>query len=244
MNPVPAQIKNSMLANMVVDKLPMKEAALKRRIGIELIILIVLTVVFLYVFPQRPIYVDAGLALFALLLIGLNWRFTRKVVWAQFPVDGEAPARFRQALKLTLLVTLLIAIVFLGTGIVIGYQQGGWAGAAKQIGNWHILLAIGIYFPWALLQQTLFQVYLLGRLLTLLPTATAITGTGIAYSLVHLPDPVLMLVTAGAGILWTWLYFRYRSLIPLALSHAFLGASFYYWIYGRDLYSSWQQFMP
>ena len=229
---------------MVVDKLLMKDAALKRRLGIELFILIVLTVVFLYVFPQRPIYVDVGLALFALVLIGMNRRFTRKVVWARFPVDGEAPARFRQALRLTLLITASLAGVFLLTGVVIGYRQGGWAGAANQVGNWHLLPAIALYFPWALLQQTLFQVYLLGRLLTLLPTKTAIAGTGIAYSLVHLPDPVLMLATAAAGIFWTWLYFRYRSLIPLALSHACLAASFYYWVYGRDLYSSWQQFMP
>ena len=29
------------------------------------------------------------------------------------------------------------------------------------------------------------------------------------------------------------------ELIPLAISHATLGPTFYYWVYGRDLFESW-----
>ena len=109
-----------------------------------------------------------------------------------------------------------------------------------RVGIWRILLAVAFYLPWALLQQTLFQFYLFGRLLTLLPPWLAVACTALAYGLVHLPDPVLSAFTALAGIFWSYVYNRYRRLLPLAVSHACLGAAFHYWVYGLDLAREWR----
>ena len=96
--------------------------------------------------------------------------------------------------------------------------------------------------PWALLQQTLFQFYLLGRLRTVIPTRSplfAIVLTGISYAMTHLPDLTVALVTSLMGVFWTSMYYRFRMLTPIALSHAVLGTGFCYWIYDRDLLDDW-----
>jgi membrane protease YdiL (CAAX protease family) len=129
------------------------------------------------------------------------------------------------------------ATLFLVLGILESRSEPG--GVAERVLNWHMLVAFGIYFLWALVQQFLVQFYLLGRLLTILPAAPAVVLTGLTYSLVHLPEIGVTAVTAVAGIVWTGIYRRYRVLIPLAFSHAFLGTTFYYWVYGRDLFGTW-----
>jgi hypothetical protein len=55
-------------------------------------------------------------------------------------------------------------------------------------------------------------------------------------------DLKTLFVTAG-GTLWSVLYFRYRQLWPLAVSHALVGTTFYYWVYGHDLASRWSAFL-
>jgi Type II CAAX prenyl endopeptidase Rce1-like len=67
----------------------------------------------------------------------------------------------------------------------------------------------------------------------------AIALTGIGYALVHLPDWGITVVSLLAGIFWSSLYYAFRVLSPLALSHAILGSTFYYWIYGEDLFGAW-----
>jgi membrane protease YdiL (CAAX protease family) len=64
-----------------------------------------------------------------------------------------------------------------------------------------------------------------------------------AYSFVHLPDIGVTLAAAVAGIFWTFLYRRYRVLLPLGLSHALLGSTFYYWVYGQDLFMVWKEML-
>lgn len=209
----------------------------------ELLTLGILTIIFLFAFPDRSLLVDASLALFALVVLALNARFTRNVIWAQFPPRGRKRHRTQACLTTVTATTLAVALVFFGFGLAIGSAQGGWSAAFARVSNWHILLAICFYFPWALLQQTLLQFYLLGRLRTLFPASVAIPCTGMAYALVHLPDLSTTVASAAAGIFWTALYNRYRLLTPLALSHAVLGSTFYYWIMGRDLAEAWKRFL-
>ncbi len=215
---------------------------LKIRIIVELVLLALLTVIFLFVFPKRNIFVDISLASLALLFVGLNSKFTRTAIWARFPSEIPEPERLPRCLSIIIPATILLMLACLGVGFYIGYLQTGRQGAVTRISNWHIIPALAFYLPWALLQQTLFQFYLLGRLLILLPVWLAITLTGIAYALLHLPDLGITAAVIAAGIFWTFLYYRYRCLIPLAFSHACLGAAFHYWIYGLDLAKEWQIF--
>jgi len=220
----------------------MNTTDLKGRLGIELLTLATIAMAFLVLVPKRPVYVEIALALLGLILLGLNINFTNNVVWKQFPPIEDKKTRTRAAYQAVLMVTVSLAVMCLGAGIVFGYVLNGWDGAWNRISNWHILITICMYLPWALLQQTLFQYYLLGRLLTLLGPKPAIFLTGIAFGLVHLPDFWITLTTVAMGIIWTYWYYRYRVLTPLAVSHATLGSTFYYWVYGRDLFEAWTQF--
>ena len=217
----------------------MRTPHLKTRLVIEIVVLVLMTTIFLLVFPDRHMFLDVSLALFALGLIALDARFTRTVVWARIPSPVPDRERLRRCLVVLIPTTLVLMLVCLGIGMATGYREGEWQGAFARVERWQIILAVGFYLPWALLQQTLFQFYLFGRLLILLPPWLAVTCTSLAYGLVHLPDPLLSAMAALAGIFWSSMYYRFRRLIPLAFSHACLGAAFHYWIYNIDLAREW-----
>ena len=220
--------------------------SVRQKVALELGIIAALTTVFLFLFPKRNPLLDVALAGFALLCLALSAGYTRKVVWAASP-PPVTENRLQRCLKVTLWVTVPTALVFLLIGMCIGYRESGWPGVSGRVLNWRILAAFGCYLPWALMQQTLFQFYLLGRLLALFPKGQpmpAVIITGLSFSLVHLPDVWTSLVTAVAGAVWTWIYFRYRLVWPLAVSHAALGSAFYYGIFGHDLAVEWRAILP
>ena len=216
---------------------------LRTRLGIELFTLVTMTITILALFPQRPSFVDFALALLGLLLLSLNFNFTKNVVWGQFLPSRGKKDRIRGSIKAIFVMTLLLMLLCLGAGLAIGFATNGREGAYHRVFNPKFLIVICIFIPWALLQQTLFQFYLLGRFLTLLPSRLAIVSTGIAFGLVHLPDLWLTLTTTLIGIIWTYLYYQYRLLTPLAFSHAILGSAFFYWVYGFDVLESWTEFL-
>jgi hypothetical protein len=214
---------------------------LRTRVSLELSLLGTSTAGFLLLFPKRPLEVDLGLALLALGLVGLNAGFTRNAIWGCFPLGSET-GRLRRCLVITSGVTACGVLGMLVFGMGMAYAQGRWEEVFGRIFTWRLFPAIGLYFPWALLQQTLFQFYLLGRLRVLIPSKSplpAIALTGIGYALVHLPNWGVTVVSLLAGIFWSSLYYAFRVLSPLALSHAILGSTFYYWIYGEDLFGAW-----
>lgn len=216
---------------------------LKTRIVVELLALATLSVAFLALFPSRPIFVDILLAVVALILLSLNVNFTKNVVWEQFPIRAPKKDRLRASFIAVFGLTLPLTLICFGGGVIFGYSSDGWDGAWNRVAKWHVLISIGLFFPWALLQQTLFQYFLLGRLLSLLPYRLAVFSTAMLYGAVHLPDIWITLATAAAGIPWTYWYYQYRVLTPLAFSHAMLGSVFYYWVYGQDLLETWQGFL-
>jgi len=211
--------------------------SLRRRAVLELCLLAILTVIFLLLFPLRPSYIDVGLALLALCLLMKTARFTKREIWR---FDERNREGLRMSYRFILSFTVPVVILFLLIGSYLGFRDGSWSGALERVLNWRILLALLFYFPWALLQETLFQFYLLGRLKVIFDSRypvifCAINGS--AYSLVHLPDIWVCLATSLAGVLWSYCYFRYRYLVPIALSHALLGTTFFYWVFGQDIVS-------
>src|SRR6266404_1600187 len=168
--------------------------------------------------------------------------YTKRVIWAaSLPQPGEN--QLRQCVRVTLWVTVPAVLVFFLVGGILAYRNGGRPAVAERVFNWKILAVFGGYLVWALMQQTLFQFYLLGRLVALFPKNQPIWPvliTGFGFSLVHLPDVWTTLVTAVAGVVWTLIYYRYRYLLPLAFSHAALGTAFYYGICGHDLAQEWK----
>jgi hypothetical protein len=219
--------------------------SLRSKVAIELSLLALLTTAFLLLFPKRNPWIDLGLASVALLGIAASGRYTRNVVWAGSP-PPSTPPRLKKCIKLTAWITLPAILVFVVVGGVLAYRQGGWPAVVERVFNWRLLAVFAVYAGWALIQQTLFQFYLLGRLLALGPKnwpLLAVGLTGISISLVHWPDVYTMVATAAAGMVWSFIYFRYRFLVPLAVSHAALGCTFYACFLGQDFVAEWQQLL-
>src|SRR5919106_5426237 len=140
----------------------------RRRVAVELLVLGVLSSGFLVLFPRRPIFVDLCLALFALGLILLDANYTRAQFWGQWPVEVARPGW--RCVLVTMTITVLVILVFFLIGAVTGYQGAGWPAVNARILHPYIPTAVLLYLPWALLQQTLFQFYLLGRVRALCPS--------------------------------------------------------------------------
>lgn len=217
-------------------------SSLRQKVALELGTLVLLATIFLVFFPRRNPWVDVALAVFALMGIAISAGYTKSVIWAALP-PHKADNRFNDSAKVTLWITGPTALLFFLIGGIVAYRNAGWPAVVERVFNWKILAVFIPYVGWAFVQQTLFQFYLLGRLLALFPKHQPIWPiliTGLSFSLLHLPDVPTALVTAIAGPIWTLIYYRYRCLFPLAVSHAALGTAFYFGICGHDLAAEWR----
>jgi membrane protease YdiL (CAAX protease family) len=205
-----------------------------RSVAFELAGIGAAALVFVATFQVRPPYVDFVLAAAAVALIVASAARSRRLWALARSVD---PTGARGAWAAALAFTA-VALVVLAAIAVIAARIGGTS-ALERFGNWHILVAAALYFPWALLQQYIFQFYWFGRWLTLVPMVLAVAFTSIAFAAVHYPRWPVMAVTLVAGGVWALIYYRWRSLLPLAVSHALLGTALHYWVFGNDLLERW-----
>ena len=206
--------------------------SLRRRVAFELATLAVLTSVYLVAVPRRPMWVDAGLALVGLALVAAAARTTRAEVWGAPGPDGRD--RLRHSARHMAIETLAVAVAF---AIV-----ARWMGDTGPLFTVTLLATLVPFAVWAAVQQLLFQFYLLGRLRVLLPAfpPIALAGiNGVLFGAVHLPDVEVTVLTIVGGAVWSWYYLRDRCLAPIALSHAVLGTTYYYWVRGEDLLLRW-----
>jgi hypothetical protein len=205
---------------------------LRRRVAFELATLAALTAAFLVAVPVRPAWIDAGLGLLAAAVVAATARNTREQIWT--PPTATRRQRVRHAWWHMLIGTSGVALFFA--------ILGRWAGDGGPVLTATMLGALVPFTVWAALQQLLFQFYLLGRLRALLPAAApvaAAAGNGLLFGAVHLPDVEVTMLTIVGGAVWSWYYLRDRCLAPLAISHAVLGTTYYYWIRGEDLLLRW-----
>jgi membrane protease YdiL (CAAX protease family) len=80
------------------------------------------------------------------------------------------------------------------------------------------------YILFACVQQALLQDFFLLRFVRTMrsPQAAAVAAAGI-FSLAHLPNPILTVVTFVWGLMACLVFLRYRNLYVLAIAHAILG---------------------
>lgn len=204
---------------------------MRRRVAFQLAVLATLTAFYLTLLPGRRLVIDAVAALLGLALIALGARDTRERVWGPPP----APARERRRRSaMTMAGVTAAGLAVLGTAAA---WKAVAAGASPtdllpRLGDPRVFVTLALFVPWALLQQTLFQFYLLGRLRVLLPSAPPLllsTLDGALFGAVHLPDTDVALITTVAGTVWSRVYLRDRALLPIALSHALLGTAYFSW---------------
>jgi|SRR4029450_1229309 membrane protease YdiL (CAAX protease family) len=208
---------------------------LQRRAAVELLVLATSTAMFLLLLPSRPLWMNMGLALLALALVGISARETRERFWGS--AAGDWRRRQRRSAELVLGLTLPVVVAF-GTFAAAGVEPRSVGAMVARLFGPGFFVTFAVFVPWALGQQTLFQFYLLGRLRALLPRASPLVPvvlTGLGYGAVHLPDWEVALLAGAAGILWSFAYQRDRVLLPIAGSHAMLGATYFSWVRGRGL---------
>jgi hypothetical protein len=205
-----------------------------RSVILELAAIGAAALVFVATFQVRPPYLDFVLAAAAVALIVLSAARSRRLWALARSVD---PTGARGAWLTALAFTAVALVVLAVTAVIVARATG--ASALERFGNWHMLAAAALYLPWALLQQYIFQFYWFGRWVQLAPVRLAVALTAVAFAAVHFPRWPVMGVTLVAGTAWALIYYRWRRLVPLAVSHALLGTALHYWVFGNDLLERW-----
>jgi hypothetical protein len=109
---------------------------------------------------------------------------------------------------------------------------------AGQLGStdWSRLLQGFVIYPlWGIVQQIYLGPVLTGLLLASVGSGArqlrhtplwVAVAAGFLFALAHAPNFALMSATFPIGIVWSTLYQRYGSIVPLAISHGILGSLF------------------
>jgi hypothetical protein len=135
--------------------------SLRRRVALELATLAALTPVYLLAVPHRPVWLDAGLGLAAVVAVAATARRTREQIWG--PAATGRRERLRHSWRDMLVASSAVALLFA--------ILGAWTGRPASLFKPAMLGALVLFTPWAALQQALFQFYLLGRLRALIPAS-------------------------------------------------------------------------
>ena len=109
-----------------------------------------------------------------------------------------------------LAITLPLGLLFIGIGATIGtlHDRRDFLGSLAGL------------FVWGGAQQWVLQTTVLREAQRTWSRNRGIIVAALLFGAIHLPNPFLAIVTAGAGLVWCWLYDRYPNIIPIALSHA------------------------
>ena len=118
-------------------------------------------------------------------------------------------------------VSIPIALAAACLGVVFAWQVGTLRGLyGSQTPVWHGLL----YAVWALEQQFILNSFFYRRFEHLFGnTSFSMFSAALLFSLVHLPNPVLVPATFVGGIFFISVFRRWRNIYPLAIAHAIVG---------------------
>jgi uncharacterized protein len=98
----------------------------------------------------------------------------------------------------------------------------------------HFYYTLALYPLWGLLQQLVFQGFVLENLRRLGAGLLSIPLAAAFYAVVHWPSPFMLWATGLAGLGFSLIYYRYRNILPIGVAHGVLGACLFYLYLGRD----------
>lgn len=123
------------------------------------------------------------------------------------------------------------AFFAVAAGAILSWRA--WKGWPALPGSTSLLFLV--YPVWGLMQQFLVQSLIAGNLDRLgAPRAVIVPVAAVLFGLAHAPDAPLMALCAGAGLAWTSIFLRYPNLVPISLTHAWLGSLAYLLILERN----------
>lgn len=174
------------------------------------------------VLAQKTLFlIAAGIGWVGYLGLSVARRPGRLRDWGLWP----APLR---SFRLPALVFLAGAAALGVTGALLGH---------RLLLPLHSLALFALYPIWGFAQQFLLQALLTRNLRGFVHSGVLVTILAATlFGVVHAPDTFLMAATFALGLLFTPVYLRERSILPLGLFHGFLGVLAFYWLLGRDPY--------
>jgi hypothetical protein len=182
-----------------------------------------------------PAGIEPGVA-FAMIVLYIWWlRFRYPYAWiAILALIVASHVRKRESLRKLgfewnmprdstrlWMVLGLIAVVMLAIGLMLHtIRQVSWQGAC---------LSLLLYCIWGLVQQYLLNGYFVNRFSDFLPRHTHAVPilAAICFSLVHLPNWFLIIVTLAGGYVCARVYLHNRNLYFLGLAHGVIGFLIY-----------------
>ena len=167
----------------------------------------ILAVVLVYTWILAPVTPKWTVGVVTLLVVGLA--VARALKSGEWGLKGRS---FLPALAWSAAFTVFAALVL--------YLAGAGLRTWHETPNvWGTLIVL---VPWGLGQQFALQTTFLREAQRVTSKRGGLWLAALMFAALHLPNPLLALVTGVAAAVWCWIYDRYPNVLPLALSHALL----------------------